>query len=156
MELHGRSIIGGEPSRRGRACFSALAPASGQTLSPPFYQVTDEEIDRAMALAAQAFEVYRAQPPDQVAAFLDRVAEQIVSLGQELIERASLETALPEARLIGERARTVNQLKMFAELVREATTSRPASARRRVRSRRCVLSARSTVRPRALRWQSTI
>src|ERR1035437_4559223 len=121
MELHGRSIIGGEPSRRGKASFSALAPASGQALSPPFYQVTDEEIDRAMALATQAFEVYRAQPPEQIAAFLDCIAEQIVSLGQALIERASLETALPEGRLIGERARTVNQLKMFAELVREGS-----------------------------------
>ena len=121
MELHGRSIIGGEPSRRGTVCFSALAPASGKTLSPPFYQVTDEEIDRTMALATQAFEVYQAQPPEQVAAFLDCIADQIVSLGQGLIERASLETALPEARLIGERARTVNQLKMFAELVREGS-----------------------------------
>src|ERR1035441_3702051 len=121
MELHGRSIIGGEPSRRGTACFSALAPASGQALSPPFYQVTDEEIDRAMAVATQAFEVYRAQPPEQIAAFLNCIAEQIVSLSQGLIERASLETALPEARLIGERTRTVSQLKMFAALVREGS-----------------------------------
>ncbi|HTA95524.1 MAG TPA: aldehyde dehydrogenase (NADP(+)), partial [Verrucomicrobiae bacterium] len=38
-----------------------------------------------------------------------------------LIKRANLETALPEQRLIGERARTVNQLKMFAEIVREGS-----------------------------------
>src|ERR1035441_1683500 len=121
MELHGRSIIGGEPSRRGTVCFSALAPASGKTLSPPFYQVTDEEIDRTMALATQAFEVYQAQPPEQVAAFLDCIADQIVSLGQGLIERASLETALPEARLIGERAPTANQTRMVGELAREGS-----------------------------------
>ena len=121
MELHGRSIIGGEPSRRGAAAFTALAPASGQKLSPSFYRVTEEEIDRALDLAAKAFEIYRVQRPDQVAAFLDSMAEQVMALGQELIERASLETALPEARLVGERTRTVNQLKLFAELVREGS-----------------------------------
>ena len=121
MELHGCSIIGGQPSRRGTAAVSALAPASGQRLAPPFYRVTEEEIDRAMALAAETFETYRALPPEQISAFLDRIAEEMMGLGQELIERAKLETALPDARLVGERARTVNQLKMFAELVREGS-----------------------------------
>ncbi len=121
MELHGRSIIGGQPSPQGAVSFSALAPALGQRLSPAFYRVTDEEIDQAMVLAARAFEDYQVRPPEQIATFLDRIAEQIMALGQELIERASQETALPEARLVGERARTVNQLKMFAELAREGS-----------------------------------
>lgn len=121
MELHGRSIIGGEPSRGGTMTFSALAPDSGKKLSPPFYQVTDEEVDRAMALAAEASVVYQTQPPERIAAFLDGMAEQIMGLGPVLIERAELETALPEGRLTGERTRTVNQLKMFAKLVREGS-----------------------------------
>ncbi|HLZ52904.1 MAG TPA: aldehyde dehydrogenase (NADP(+)), partial [Verrucomicrobiae bacterium] len=35
--------------------------------------------------------------------------------------RAHLETGLPETRLTGERARTVNQLKLFAQVVREGS-----------------------------------
>src|SRR6185295_14652597 len=39
-------------------------------------------------------------------------------LGDILIERAMAETGLPRARLEGERARTVGQLKLFADVVR--------------------------------------
>jgi NADP-dependent aldehyde dehydrogenase len=44
-----------------------------------------------------------------------------MSLGDDLIERAHRETGLPEARLIGERGRTVGQLKQFAHVVREGS-----------------------------------
>src|SRR6185369_13029822 len=42
-------------------------------------------------------------------------------LGDKLIERASLETALPNARFVGERARTCGQLRMFADLLDEGS-----------------------------------
>jgi NADP-dependent aldehyde dehydrogenase len=42
-------------------------------------------------------------------------------LGDELIERAMLESGLPRVRLEGERGRTCNQLRMFAELLREGS-----------------------------------
>ena len=38
-----------------------------------------------------------------------------------LIQQATQETNLPEARLVGERARTCNQLKQFADLFREGS-----------------------------------
>ena len=41
-----------------------------------------------------------------------------MDLGDALVERASAETGLPRARIEGERARTVGQLKLFAEVVR--------------------------------------
>jgi NADP-dependent aldehyde dehydrogenase len=72
-------------------------------------------------LAEQAFEEYRKQPPEKVAGFLEQIAQEIDLLGDELIQRANAETALPEARLTGERLRTVNQLKMFAQIVREGS-----------------------------------
>jgi alpha-ketoglutaric semialdehyde dehydrogenase len=49
------------------------------------------------------------------------VAEEIMALGQPLLERCAEETALPGPRLVSERGRTVNQLRMFAELVREGS-----------------------------------
>ncbi|MGH9599829.1 MAG: aldehyde dehydrogenase (NADP(+)), partial [Terracidiphilus sp.] len=53
--------------------------------------------------------------------FLRHIAAGIESLGTELIERAQRETALPEKRLQGEAARTVNQLRLFAQLAEEGS-----------------------------------
>ena len=38
-----------------------------------------------------------------------------------MLERCKAETALPEARLIGERGRTMNQLKLFASVLRDGS-----------------------------------
>lgn len=122
MDLHGKNIIGGTTfATAGAGTFSAAAAVTGEKLAPLFYEATATEVDQAVKLAGEAFEEYRALPPEHVASFLERAAGEIMALGDELIRRANLETALPEARLIGERARTVNQLKMFAEIVREGS-----------------------------------
>jgi NADP-dependent aldehyde dehydrogenase len=52
---------------------------------------------------------------------LQTLAENILALDHPLIARAQQESGLPEARLLSERARTCNQLQMFAELVREGS-----------------------------------
>src|SRR5205085_7950130 len=46
---------------------------------------------------------------------------RIEDLGDDLLERGELETALPRARLTGERARTCGQLRMFAQIVGEGS-----------------------------------
>jgi alpha-ketoglutaric semialdehyde dehydrogenase len=75
-------------------------------------------IDNAVAAAQEAFETYAELPSGDIAAFLERIADEIVALGDALFATASAETALPADRLRGERARTVNQLRLFAEVVR--------------------------------------
>jgi 2,5-dioxopentanoate dehydrogenase len=64
---------------------------------------------------------YLSPGPDALARFLERVGERIVSAGDELISTCANETSLSVDRLSGERTRTVNQLKMFAALVREGS-----------------------------------
>lgn len=64
---------------------------------------------------------YRSPGHDTLARFLERVGERIVAAGEELISTCANETALSVDRLSGERTRTVNQLKMFAALVREGS-----------------------------------
>jgi 2,5-dioxopentanoate dehydrogenase len=64
---------------------------------------------------------YRSPGHDTLARFLERVGERIVAAGDELISTCANETALSVDRLSGERTRTVNQLKMFATLVREGS-----------------------------------
>src|SRR5205823_6350518 len=121
MSLSGKHLIGGKFSAEGTETFTGINPATGEKLAPAFHEATTAEIDRALGEAEQAHETYGEQSPENRAAFLDRIAEEIMALGEELIQRAHQETALPAARLTGERARTVNQLKMFADLIREGS-----------------------------------
>jgi NADP-dependent aldehyde dehydrogenase len=121
MAHHGKNMIGGELSAAGAQKFRALNPSTGALLDGDFVEATPGELDKALELAARAFPVYRKISHDQIAAFLERIGAEIVSLGAALIERTSAETGLPAARLEGERARTVGQLKMFADLIREGS-----------------------------------
>src|SRR5262249_32768645 len=72
-------------------------------------------------LAHEAFAVYSRASGAEKGRFLRRIAENIEALGDELIERANAETALPVPRLRNETGRTCNQLRMFAELIEEGS-----------------------------------
>jgi NADP-dependent aldehyde dehydrogenase len=120
MSLHGKSIVAGELVP-GRGTWRAWAPAQGAAVEPAFAEATPEEADRAMEAAARAFPLLRKLPAAALAGFLEAAGRGIVDLGDELLQRASLETALPLDRLAGERARTVGQLNLFAGLVRDGS-----------------------------------
>lgn len=119
--LNGTNWIAGEESALGTATFHGICPRTGKPLDPAYVEATPAEIDRAVAAAEDCVEACAALAPQQIAALLDGIAAEIETLGDELIERAALETALPPARLTGERARTTNQLRLFAGLVRESS-----------------------------------
>lgn len=119
MELTGQQLIGNTFSKKGNESFTGFNPATEEQLSPLFYEATTAEIDQAVELANQAFLMYRKVKGTEKAIFLEAIAEEILALDDELIKTASLETALPEARITGERGRTVGQLRLFASLVRD-------------------------------------
>src|SRR5215471_5206671 len=121
MHLHGGHILGAEVSKSGAATFRSSDPASGRELDTAFHGATEVEAARAMEMAEEAYPAYRAQPPEAVADLLAEIAAGLEKAGDELIARAHLETRLPEARLIYERARTTGQLRMFAALVRDGS-----------------------------------
>ncbi len=79
------------------------------------------DVDSAVQSAIQAFEDYRSTSAGARAVFLEAIAAEILSLGDLLIQRAHAETSLPIARLIAERGRTIAQLRMFAQLLREGS-----------------------------------
>lgn len=114
-------MLGSETSALGARVFQAFDPASGEPLPPRFVEAAPAEVDRAFDLAAAAFPIYRARPAGERAAFLESIAEELVALGDAFIERALAETALARPRLDGERARTVNQLRLFAGVLREGS-----------------------------------
>lgn len=85
------------------------------------YRATSGEVDTAAEKAAVAFQLYRKKTGIEKAIFLEAIAAGIDACGDELILTCVSETALPKARLEGEKARTINQLKMFASLLREGS-----------------------------------
>jgi len=121
MNLHGQNYIGRERSAEGDVTYRAYSTLLGRALDTDFHEATTEEVDRAITLAGMASAEYRALPAAARAGFLDAIAEELLALGDDVITLANQETALPEVRLTGERMRTVNQLKMFAALVREGS-----------------------------------
>ena len=80
-----------------------------------------DKIDQAGVAADAAGARYRETSAGDRAKFLETIASEIEALGDTLLQTASRETALPLARLTGERARTTNQLRMFAALIREGS-----------------------------------
>ena len=121
MSITGEAIIGGAQERGAGGSFKAWDPTRREYLEPAFHMVTPDQIDRACRLAGEAFDTFRATSDQERATFLDTVAEQILAIGDELIERAMAESGLPRVRLEGERMRTVNQLRMFGTLLREGS-----------------------------------
>jgi NADP-dependent aldehyde dehydrogenase len=119
--LTGANFVGPRESRAGAVCFHATDPATGATLAPDFVEATPAEIDAAARVAEAAFEPYAALPSARRAAFLRAIADQLFASGDALLERAHSETALPRPRLEGERSRTANQARLFAELVEEGS-----------------------------------
>ena len=117
----GKNIIGASLSGEGKEIFYGENPSTGQKLEPAFYEATQQEISDAIEKAVVAFEQYRNVSGKDKASFLEAIAEEIVALGEDLITRCMEETGLPEARLLGERGRTVGQLKLFANLLREGS-----------------------------------
>ncbi len=117
MALTGELFIGRRRASTAQR-FRAIDPARGEALMPAFSAAGTAELEAACALAAAAFDSYRSLPPSRRAEFLEAIAGQILAQGEDLLARAHLETALPLARLTGERARTVGQLRLFAEELR--------------------------------------
>ena len=80
-----------------------------------FKDSTAAEIEIVMQEAWQAFHVYRKMPLKKRADLMRSIAKEMESLGDDLIQTAMQETNLPEARLRGERARTIFQLNSYAD-----------------------------------------
>ncbi|VTR97700.1 -dioxovalerate dehydrogenase : NADP-dependent fatty aldehyde dehydrogenase OS=Acidobacterium capsulatum (strain ATCC 51196 / DSM 11244 / JCM 7670) GN=aldH PE=4 SV=1: Aldedh [Gemmata massiliana] len=120
MQLEGKSLIGFATSGGGTA-FRAADPSSGESLEPAFHNTTSDDVARAAQLAQAAFASYGQASGKQKGAFLRRIAEGLLAAQDAIVERAGRETALPQARLTGEMARTVGQLRLFATLVEEGS-----------------------------------
>ncbi|RJX73447.1 aldehyde dehydrogenase (NADP(+)) [Pseudomonas sp. LS-2] len=118
MQILGETIIGQRAVAGQGGQVYALAAATGEQLTPVFGASTLDDVNAACELAEASFDSYRQLSDEKRATFLDAIAQGLLDLGDVLIERVHIESGLPKPRLEGERMRTVNQLKLFASLLR--------------------------------------
>src|SRR5580692_12470701 len=124
MEFLGTSIIGfrnGNAGTAGNGAFQAFAPATGQKIEPSFHSATNEEVNLAVKLAAEASPFFARVSGKKRAEFLETIASRIEAQTESLVTRAHQESALPIARLQSETGRTCAQIRMFAKVVREGS-----------------------------------
>ncbi|GLY75695.1 aldehyde dehydrogenase (NADP(+)) [Actinoallomurus iriomotensis] len=118
MPLKGTMFIGAERRPGSGPAITSHDPRTGASLEPAYGTGTDEDVADACERAASAAVAYRSTSPGERAAFLERIAERIEDLGDELVDRAVAESGLPRGRISGERDRTTAQLRLFADEVR--------------------------------------
>ncbi|WP_433740728.1 aldehyde dehydrogenase (NADP(+)) [Pseudomonas putida] len=114
----GHNYIGGQRSALGGVKLHSVDAETGEALPYDFLQATPEEVDAAAKAAAVAYPTYRSLSAERRAQFLDAIADELDALGDEFVTVVCRETALPAARIIGERSRTSGQMRLFANVLR--------------------------------------
>ena len=117
-QLKGTLLIAGQEVQGSLKAIEAINPATNETMAPAYLGGTKEQVNQAADAAWQAFDAYRSTTPEVRASFLEAIADEILALGDTLVQRAVAESGLPQARIEGERGRTMGQLRMFAGVVR--------------------------------------
>ncbi|WP_339548444.1 aldehyde dehydrogenase (NADP(+)) [Pseudomonas sp. RA_35y_Pfl2_P32] len=117
-DVLGHNYIGGARSAAGSQTLHSYDANTGEPLPYAFSQATETEVDAAAQAAASAYPAFRALAASRRAEFLEAIAEQLDALDEQFIALVSRETALPTARIQGERGRTSGQMRLFAHVLR--------------------------------------
>lgn len=107
---HGKHLIAGN-WLGGEETFVSQ-PAHGSAHEYSKGRVAD--VDAAAQAAEEAFWSYGYSSREERAAFLNTIADEIEARADAITGIGAAETGLPEARLQGERGRTIGQIRLFA------------------------------------------
>lgn len=118
MDMEQRNIIGFDFSNGSGTTLQGVNPKTNSFISDEFFIATNADVEQAMTKAQTAFQAFSKSDWSKRAIFLETIADEMENLGDDLVKRASDETGLPEARILGERGRTVGQLRMFANHIK--------------------------------------
>ncbi len=114
-----QNIIGFQLSELSAKHIFAVDAKTSTHLPEAFSVATISEINLALEKAHASRRVFRNLSGSKRASFLREIALGIEALGDVLVTRVMQETAYPEARVLVERTRTCNQLRMFAEIAED-------------------------------------
>lgn len=119
MNLSGNLFIGSREVAATEGSMKALDPAANRPIEPEFAFGGAEEVHRAAVLADDAFDSYSHTPLEGRAQFLERIADNLDAVREELAARAALETGLPQSQLEAEASKAATQFRQFADVVRK-------------------------------------
>ncbi|HBA71995.1 MAG: ketoglutarate semialdehyde dehydrogenase [Geobacteraceae bacterium GWC2_55_20] len=118
MNIIGKQFINGQRVAQSKVAFSSSDASTGAALPYTFFEATGEEVQQAVAAATVAFMQFRQTGIEERAVFLETIAGELDELDNDFIGVVMQESGLPEARIRGERQRTSNQLRLFAQVLR--------------------------------------
>ena len=127
MALTGKHFIAGTRGGVGNSAesFTATNPANGETLAGEFCEANQSDVDASVAAADEAFDQLQTVSSAKIADLLEAIADGLDAAGDRLLDRAHAETGLPMGRLQGERGRTINQTRIFAQMARSDDWRQP-------------------------------
>jgi len=117
MSITGNLLINGEWVTGEAGTYKSVDPSNGKILEPAMSKASASQVDKSVAAAQACASEFRRCSLARRAQFLRTCAEEIMALGDTLVQRAMAETGLPQARIEGERGRTCGQLNLFADTV---------------------------------------
>ncbi len=119
--ISGKNYIGKNLSSQGKITFKTFNPKTNTENKTVFTEASDQEIEETVVLAKEAFKKYKNISGKKKSDFLNAIANEILDLGDTLLQIYSQESGLNIDRAISERGRTIWQLRMFADLVKEGS-----------------------------------
>jgi 2,5-dioxopentanoate dehydrogenase len=118
MTQHKDSYIAGQWVANDGESFDNFNPVKQEVIDT-YQSAGNTLISSACTAAVNAYQTYRNFSGEQIAQFLQTLADEIEALGDELLNTADAETGLGLVRLTGERGRTTNQIRAFAQVAKK-------------------------------------
>ena len=118
-KLNGNQIIGNSEQPGTETHIKSTNPVTNQQIEPGSKGANKTQVMEACLLAKTAFDSYRNTSLKKRAEFLEEIAKEIENLGDQLTKKFIEESGLPEGRAKGETARTIGQLRMFANHIKK-------------------------------------
>lgn len=112
--ITGKNYIGNQLSATGNKTFKTFNPLLNIENEWEITEASTNEVNQATELASGAYKTYSKISGEKKAVFLRTIAEEIEALGDELLQVYSSESGFPNGRAMGERGRTLGQLRAFA------------------------------------------
>ena len=76
--------------------FRAREASSGTEIAPDFPVSSTSDVERICAAAEGAFDAYRALPSERRAAFLEAIGEEILAIGDDVLDRVRAGEVAPD------------------------------------------------------------
>jgi len=115
MIVTGRHLIAG----KWEVCENTFTSSPAHGPAREIAVGSPDHVDAACTAAEDAFWSYGYSTREERAHFLETIADEIDTRGDAITEIGTQESGLPDARLQGERGRTIGQLRLFAEHIRK-------------------------------------